>query len=134
MKLITATAFIIAAVLTCFTALPAGAAGLGALQVQSTLGQPFQAEIGVNGLTADDLLTAQTRLGTQEEYEAARLNFLPALRQIRVALEKRADGKPYLRITSHSPINEPALDLLVEVSWRGGRLQQRYAVLLDPAR
>ena len=45
---------------------------------------------------------------------------------------ERRDGRPFLRVRSTSPVNEPFLDLLVELQWNTGRLVREYTVLLDP--
>ncbi len=47
-------------------------------------------------------------------------------------IEKRASGQPYLKVVTNQPINEPFLDLLIELNWASGRLLREYPVLLDP--
>ncbi|MEQ1514981.1 MAG: hypothetical protein ABL931_00660 [Usitatibacteraceae bacterium] len=113
-------------------AMAANAAGLGALSVKSALGQPLSAEIDVISLPPEEFARVLARIASPEEYEAAKLPFTPLLRQLRVNPERRQDGKTVLKITSFAPINEPTLDLLVDFNWRGGRLLQKYSVLLDP--
>ena len=108
------------------------AAGLAPIQVKSAFGQPFAADVEVTGLQPDDLLTAQARLANAEEYADAKLPFLPIVRQIRIAMEQTSNGKTMLKLSSNAPITEPAINLLVEFSWRGGRVLQKYPVLLDP--
>ena len=108
------------------------AAGLGALTVQSALGQPLAAELEVTSLQADEFARVVARIAIPEDYEAARLTYTPLLRQLRITPEQQKNGRTILRITSVAPINEPSLDLLVEFNWRGGRLLQKYSVLLDP--
>ena len=114
--------------------LTANAAGLGAIKVNSALGQPFSAEIEITGLPTDDFEfeLAKGSLASAEAYQDAKLAFPPLLRQMRITTEKRADGKPILRIVSNAPINEPAINLLLEFNWRSGRLLQKFSVLLDP--
>lgn len=120
------------ALLVLALSLPAAGAGLSAIDVKSVLGQPFSAEVELVGLTADDMLTAQTRIASPEEYEKAGVPVTPLNHQLRVAIEERGKDKRFLKITSSAPVNEPALTLIVEFSWRGGRMLQRYSVLLDP--
>lgn len=110
----------------------AHAAGLGPIKVQSGLGQPLLAEIEVTALEPDEFARVLARVAGPEEYEAAKLAYAPLLRQLRITAEHHKDGKSILKITSFMPINEPTLDLLVDFNWRGGRLLQRYSVLLDP--
>ena len=42
------------------------------------------------------------------------------------------DGEPYVHLTSTEPVNEPFLDLLVELSWSSGRISREFTALLDP--
>lgn len=110
----------------------AQAVGLGGLTVQSALGQPLAAEIGVTSLEAAEFAWVVARVASPEQYETAKIAYSPLLRQLRITAERRADGKTILKISSFAPINEPTLDLLVDFNWRGGRLLQKYSVLLDP--
>jgi len=112
----------------------AAAAGLSGIKVSSGLGQPFAAEIEIVGLPNEDFEfeLAKGSLASPEMYQEAKLVYPPFLRQLRVTTERRSDGKPFLKIASNAPINEPAINLLVEFNWRGGRLLQKYSILLDP--
>ncbi len=114
--------------------LNAGAAGLGPIKLQSTLGQGFAAEIEVLGLQPDDLLTAQARMAPPEEFQNAKLPYASVVNRIRVIIVPKGTDKAVLQLSSNAPVTEPALNLLVEFSWRGNRILQKYAVLLDPPR
>ena len=52
--------------------------------------------------------------------------------QLRVTIDERGKDKRFLKIASSGPVNEPAMALILEFSWRGGRMLQRYSVPLDP--
>lgn len=110
----------------------AEAATLGPIQVKSALGQAFEAEIEVKGLLKDDILTAQARMANADEYKAAKSEYVTLVRQIRVTIEPRSDKRTFLVLRSNAPASEPAINLLVEFSWRGGRIVQTYPILLDP--
>ncbi|MBP8120159.1 MAG: pilus assembly protein FimV, partial [Burkholderiales bacterium] len=110
----------------------AGAAGLGKLSVNSALGQPLSAEIELVSLQPGEFESIAARIASPESYNDAKIEYSPLLRQLRFAVERRQDGKPVLRITSSAPINEPFLDVLVEMSWPAGRLMREYPILLDP--
>jgi pilus assembly protein FimV len=47
-------------------------------------------------------------------------------------MDKRANGQPIIRLTSTRPINDPFVDLLLELNWPSGRLIREYTFLLDP--
>src|SRR5512137_2763774 len=110
----------------------ADAAGLGRLTVQSGLGQPLKAELEVTAVGRDEMPTLQVRLAPLSAFRAANLEFNPALSNLRFALEKRADGTHFVRIASPQPVNEPYIDLMVELTWSTGRVIREYTVLLDP--
>ncbi len=108
------------------------AAGLGKLTVSSALGQVLAAEIDLVSLQPGELDALSARVASPESYRDAKIEYSTALRLLRFSVEKRASGQPYIKITSIAPINEPFLDVLVEVSWAAGRLQREYPILLDP--
>ena len=110
----------------------ADAAGLGRLNVTSGLGQPLRAELEVTSVGRDELPTLQVRMAPLAAFRAANLDFNPALTNLRFALDKRPDGGYFVRITSATPVNEPYLDLMVELTWATGRVIREYTVLLDP--
>lgn len=110
----------------------ANAVGLSGIKLQSALGQPLRAEIEVTGLEAEEFARVVARVASPEDYQAAKLAYVPQLRQLRIDAERGADGRTFLKISGSPPINEPSLDLLLEFNWRGGRLLQKYSLLLDP--
>src|SRR5688572_16539899 len=95
-------------------ALAAQAAGLGRLIVLSPLGSPLLAEIELVSLQAgeEDGLTA--RVASREAFDQAGIEPSAALMSVRLAVVRR-DGRPVIRVTSSQPINEPFVDLLVEL-------------------
>jgi pilus assembly protein FimV len=114
------------------TATGAHAAGLGRLNVQSALGQPLRAEVDVPSVSQDEAPTLQVRLAPAASFRQANLEFNPALSQLRFDLEPRGDGSYVVHVSSAQPVNEPFLDLLLELSWSTGRVLREYTVLLDP--
>ncbi len=108
------------------------AAGLGRLNVTSGLGQPLRAELEVTSVGRDELPTLQVRMAPLAAFRAANLDFNPALTSLRFTLDKRPDGGYVVRITSAQPVNEPYLDMMVELTWATGRVIREYTVLLDP--
>lgn len=109
----------------------AHAAGLGKLTVVSALGQPLRAEIELTA-SREEYSSLSARLASAEAFRNAGIEYSPVLAGIRFALDRRADGQPYLHVTSERPLNEPFIDMLVEVNWTSGRLVREYTFLLDP--
>lgn len=108
------------------------AAGLGRLTVQSALGQPLRAEIELVAVQRDEIGSLSARLASAEAFRQARMERAEALSGLRFEIDQRANGQPVLKITSAAPINDPYLDLLVELHWNNGRLVREYTLLLDP--
>src|SRR6185436_6416273 len=59
------------------------------------------------------------------------IEYSPTLVSLRVVLDRR-DGRPLLRLTSVRPIDDPFLDVIIELQWATGRLVREYTFLLDP--
>jgi len=110
----------------------ADAAGLGNLTVSSALGQPLSAQIELVSVTREELNTLVVRLASIETYRQANLQYPPALNSVRFAIEQRPGGQSYIKVTSTRSINEPVVDLLVELAWSNGRISRAYTALIDP--
>ena len=110
----------------------AHAAGLGKLTILSALGQPLLAEVDLVSVRTSELATLVARLAPPEAYTQASISYSPALVGVRMSIERRPDGEHYIKIISTRPVNEPFIDLLVELSWPQGRLVREYTALIDP--
>jgi pilus assembly protein FimV len=108
------------------------AAGLGKLSVQSALGQPLRAEIELVAVQRDELGSINARLASAEAFRQARMERAEALNSLRFEVDQRPNGQPVIKITSAAPVNDPFLDLLIELNWSTGRLIREYTLLLDP--
>jgi pilus assembly protein FimV len=109
------------------------ALGLGRLNVTTALGQPFVAEVDLSVAAGDDLDSIRANIASPTVYRSANVEYQGVLQTIRVQTLRRPSGQPYLRLTSNQAINEPYLDVLLEVNSNTGRLVREYVVLLDPA-
>jgi len=105
------------------------AASLGAINVVSALGQPLKAEIELSDVRPEDELVAH--IASPEAYKAGGLTY-PSGVQYLIDIASRANGEPYLQISSDHDITESFVSLLVELSWPSGRLTREYSFLLDP--
>jgi pilus assembly protein FimV len=107
-------------------------AGLGKLTVLSHLGEPLRAEIDVVAPEKRELDTLHVRLGSPEAYLQSNLPYPPGSLGLRIAIDHRPNGEPYIKVTSAQPVPEPFVDLLVELNWQGGKILRAYTALLDP--
>lgn len=110
------------------------ALALGRIVVQSALGEPLRAEIEVPEITAEEASSLRVGLATPAAFTAAGLQFNQALGSAQLTLERRPDGRAYLRLSSPRPVNEPFVDLMIEVNWATGRIVRDYTLLIDPPR
>lgn len=108
----------------------ANAAGLGRISVLSALGQPLRAEIELTA-TADELSSMTAAVAAPTAFKDAGIAFAPALKGIQMSVERRGK-RSVLKLTSARPINDPFVDVLVELNWSAGRLLREYTFLLDP--
>jgi pilus assembly protein FimV len=108
------------------------AAGLGKLTVLSSLGQPLRAEIELTSVSADEAGALVAKLASPETYQQANIDFNPALMSLQFAIDQR-NGRRFVRVTSTQPINEPFVDMLMELGGTKARLVREYTLLLDPA-
>ena len=111
--------------------LAAHAAGLGKIVVHSALGQALRAEIEVSA-TREELADMKAQLASPEAFKQAGLDYATTLLSIRFSMDKRANGQSVIRLSSDRPINDPFVDMLLELNWPAGRLVREYTFLLDP--
>lgn len=109
------------------------AAGLGKLSVGSYLGQPFKAEVELVAIKESDIPALTAKLASPEAFRQAGLKYLDYHAGLSVTVARRVDGRPYLQIVSSQSVNEPFINLLIELNSAAGRLLREYTVLLDPA-
>lgn len=110
----------------------ASAAGLGRLTVLSALGQPFRAEVDLVSVKKDELTSLNARLASPDAFRQADLPYTAYVSNLKLSIDKRPNGDPYLRVTSSQPLNEPFIDFLVELYSGTGRLVRAYTALVDP--
>ncbi|MCU7375541.1 hypothetical protein PEC18_33190 [Paucibacter sp. O1-1] len=106
--------------------------GLGKLTVQSSLGETLKAEIDVSSLTAEEAGTLKVRIAPPDSYRATGVEYNAVLTGTQVQLERRSDGRPVLRINSDRAVQEPFVDVILELTWSSGRLVREYTLLFDP--
>lgn len=120
------------AVLVAAMPLFADAAGLGRLNVLSGLGQPFKGEIDLLAVQPNEVETLKVNLGSVDAYASAHLAYPASSLGLRLGLEKRSSGQYYVSVTSNSALDEPVFNLLVDLSWAGGKIRRGYTALIDP--
>lgn len=107
------------------------AVGMGGINVTSGLGQLLKADIELVAVSKSEKVSLVARLASPETYKSAGLEY-PYGNKFKFQIESRANGEPYLRVTSAQPINDPFVVMLVELTWSSGKLLREYTFLLDP--
>ncbi len=126
---------IAAAALLCAALTHHGAAqalALGRVVVQSALGEPLRAEIDVPDINPEEAASLRVGLASPETFRASGMEINAALSGLQISLQRRADGRSFLRLTSNRPVSEPFVDLIVEANWASGRIVRDYTLLFDP--
>jgi pilus assembly protein FimV len=122
---------VVVAVLGLF-AQEASALALGRVTVQSALGEVLNAEIDIPDINPDEIASLSTNMGSAEAFRRLGLEYTSAVAGLRVGLQRRADGRAYLRLSSDRVITEPFLDLVIEANWSAGHMLRDYTLLFDP--
>lgn len=124
----------VAAALIGLGAYDSQALSLGKVKVQSALGQSLQAEIDISDLSEEDAKSIKSTLASPAAFTGMGLEYNAALNGTQIALQRRPNGNRFLKLVSSRPLNDPFIDLVVELTWASGRIVRTYTLLLDPPR
>ena len=108
------------------------ALSLGRITVQSSLGEPLRAEIEVPDINAEEASSLKASVASPAAFAAAGLEYNAAMTSLQASLQRRADGRAFIRLTSDRSINDPFVDVIIEASWSSGRILRDYTMLFDP--
>ena len=115
-----------------FTSTGASALSLGRLTVLSALGEPLRAEIDVPEINAEEAASLRASVASPATFVAAGLDYNPAMSGLQTSLQRRPDGRAYIRLSSDRSINDPFVDMILEATWSSGRIVRDYTMLFDP--
>ncbi|GEM_PF-1675703 len=104
----------------------------GELRLYSALNQPLDAELALFLAPDENSDDVHVRLADRNAYQRLGLPYHDGLPPLSFLVTRNAAGQAVIRIASREPMREPALELLLEVRWAGGRMLRQYALLLDP--
>jgi pilus assembly protein FimV len=60
------------------------------------------------------------------------MEYSSVITQVQIQVQRRAEGRAVLRVTSDRAITDPFVDLVVEANWSTGRITRSYTMLFDP--
>jgi pilus assembly protein FimV len=107
----------------------AAAVELGQAHIKSALGQPLLVDIPVTKATPDELQSLSAQLAPNDAFVKAGGERPSIPLQFNVVDD---NGHKVIRVTSSSAVDDPYLDLLVEVNSSTGSSVREFAILLDP--
>jgi pilus assembly protein FimV len=127
------SALAVAAAVTLGLASPAAhALALGRVTVESALGEPLRAAIDIPEATPDEIASLRASIASPDTFRAQGMEYSPALSNVQVSLQKRANGSYFLRLSSDRPVNDPFVDVILETRWANGSVQRDFTMLFDP--
>lgn len=112
--------------------LGAQALGLGALRVDSALGQPLDARIELVGATPAEAELATISLASAEVHQRLGIDSALGGVMLRFAVKIGSNGRSYVAVSSHAPVREPYIDFVIQAVSPTGQVARHYTVLLDP--
>lgn len=119
-----------AAIILAFLPVMANAASLGKLTINSNVGEPLNAEIELVAVAKDELSSITANIATDEAYALQGMQRSAALKDIRLEINKKLDGKAVLLILSKQPVSISSLDMLIVLNTLGGRALNEYTLYL----
>src|SRR5688572_7570292 len=112
-------------------AAPAGAAEMGRLSVQSSLGEPLMARIEILGLRPDEAGTVTARLATPGTFARAGIELEAPALGVRFGIETLGSRR-YVALWTARPVSKRPLNVIVDMEWTTGRELRAYQLYLEP--
>jgi pilus assembly protein FimV len=108
------------------------ALGLGEIDMQSALNQPFQASIALTSAGGVDLSKVKVSIASAEAHQRAGLSRPRILANFKFKVEQNSRGQAVILVSSTETIHEPFIEFMLELTWPNGHLMRQYTVLVDP--
>ena len=112
----------------------AGAIALAPISLQSFLGENLHAEIDILNLSPQEAASLKAAMAGPASYLGMGMEYNASLGDTQVEVLVRANGTRYIRLRTSRPLNEPSVDLVLEISTTAAKLIRPYRLLLDPGK
>jgi len=110
----------------------ATALSLGRLNVLSSLGESLRAEVELSDVSAAEADGLRVRIPSSEAFRAIGVPYNSALADVQATVQRRANGRYVVQLSSSRQMAEPFIDILLEANGGSGRVFRDYTVLIDP--
>jgi len=105
--------------------------GLGDMDLESRLNQPFSANIPVMVPAETEASEISVKLAEVRQFKRAGLKRGGPISQLQFSPERRADGQMVIEIKSAVRMTEPMLSFVLQVEQGGTRSLRKYTVMLE---
>jgi pilus assembly protein FimV len=95
--------------------------GLGQIRSGSALNQPFQGDIDLLSVGADEINQVKVRLAPADAFQRAGVEMTGPVGRLAFKPYVRPNGQAAIRVTTADPVREPFLNFLIEVEWPQGK-------------
>jgi pilus assembly protein FimV len=112
----------------------AGAIALAPISLQSFLGENLHAEIEILNLSPQEAASLKAAMAGPAAYLGMGMEYNASLGDAQVEVLVRANGSRYIKLRTSRPLNEPSVDLVLEISTTAAKLIRPYRLLLDPGK
>lgn len=108
------------------------ALGLGEMRIQSYLGEPLRAQVDLSDLGGEYESSLKVKLASPETYRKAGLAY-PYEKKYSFEVVNTDGRHPRVKVSSLRAIEDPFLNILIEVHSPNGTIIKNYTVLIDPS-
>lgn len=105
---------------------------LGQVKINSSLGEPVKAQIPVTKISSDEGTSLVVKLAAGDDFAGRGLIYNAAVRNMHVDFKMTGATTGVITVTGKKPVQDPFVDLLLDVTWRTGSTQRSYTMLFDP--
>jgi len=104
---------------------------IGNFKILSYQDTPLKIQVDLSLAKDDNIDSLKPSIAPKADFDAAGIPRLPIHDQMIVKL-KQIEEKPYIELTTNSPIKDSYMDILLQVESEKGRSLKEFTVLLDP--
>ena len=108
------------------------ALSIGEIDLQSHVGEPLRAVITLSNLGSLSPEDLRVTLASEAEFRRHGMERPEFKGNLKLSMQVDKQGKTSILVTTVRPVNEPLVDLLLQVRWPAGQALKEFTLLLDP--